>query len=381
MRLWRHAITRVAVCALAFGLAAHAAEAASARVLLKDGTWLRGDVVEADDGVWLSNAAGRTRLARDEIEKIEYLDAAPPPPTTKPAQPKEPPQTQPQNEPNKCWVQNGDAPTTQEAEPEAPEKEATTRPRGMEIPPLLDARDINRLRLYELTFVRGGLGEHDPLPMPEDVQVRFVNPRGEPDLEQLVRADIAKMPAPPPGWEQVLEHGKPLARLGLILRTTGMRYADRIEIRSDPEVFATFRKRVLPLVTKDCARSGCHSGPGAQALRFPTAPATGEAFAYTAFLILSTQRTRVGPLINRTLPDESALLTFMLPAEALPTNLSDHVHPPLKRGRFTPPLQSARDAEYAAIRQWIATLRNPAPEYQLEYRFPGWLRATTQPAR
>ena len=79
-------------------------------------------------------------------------------------------------------------------------------------------------------------------------------------------------------------------------------------------------------------------------------------------------------MIDRALPEDSALIRYMLPAEE-----GQPSHPPVERGRVMPVLRSTRDPRYQMLVEWISSLRSPHPDYQLEYVFPEWLKGSSQP--
>ncbi len=111
-----------------------------------------------------------------------------------------------------------------------------------------------------------------------------------------------------------------------------------------------------------------HGGQGAPDFRFPTGSQTGDEFVYTSFALLDRMETPAGPMIDRALPEESALIRYMLPAEK-----GEELHPPVERGRVAPVLRSTRDARYQTLVEWVDLLRSPHPDYELEYAFPAWL--------
>lgn len=231
-------------------------------------------------------------------------------------------------------------------------------------PPLLSARDINRLKLYELRL-------DGP---PEPLQVRFLRKQGQTSIEDLIRRDIENQSEPlHDDWPAILQRGRPDEKLRLIVRETGVRYAERIEIRNHPDVINTFRRQVLPLIERGCGR--CHAGPNAESFRFPAGSRQSQAYVYTLLLLLAEGETRHGPLINRSLPERSALLTYMLPPGE-----TSRAHPPLVRDKLLPPIRSRTDPNYQAILDWIAALRVPKPQYDLDYAYPDWLQRVALPA-
>lgn len=228
---------------------------------------------------------------------------------------------------------------------------------ALEPPPRISPRDIQRVRMSELPL-------DGP---PQRVRVRFSRPPGALDLEELVRDDLETMSVQETHWRRTLQRGQPHEKLQLILKYTGDKYADWIEIRSDPAPLAVFRRRVLPLL-RGCARSGCHGGDEAVRLRLPLGSGPSEAQVYTTFVLLDRLRTRHGPLIDREQPEASLLLDYMLPASQ-----TARPHPQTARP-WTPPLKGPGDRNYEAIVEWIASLRTPHPDYKLTYPFPGWVQ-------
>lgn len=371
-----------------------------ADLYLKDGTRLRGDVTETETEVILRNAAGETRFPRSVVEKIEYITA----PRSVDEEYRERARAlqptdldghfalaewardrkrydlvrrqckyilalDPEHKNARLLLEEAETRLTelnrpQDEEPPGPDR-TPARPPGIAAPALLGERDINRLRLYELRLDG----------RPEEIPVRFLKARGQPDLETLVRAEIEKLPDADPDWQRTLERGRPHEKLQLIVRHTGVKFADRIEVRGDPEVFQLFRRRILPLVLKGCARSGCHSGATSQAFRFPGGSQSSDGFAYTTFLLLDQTHTSSGPLIRRDLPEQSALLGYLLPATH-----TDKPHPPVKGARLNPPLRGRRDPDYEALLEWIGRLRVPHPTYELEYDFPDWFKPVPRSA-
>lgn len=323
---------------LCFGLLAAGPTLADlADVYLKNGLMLRGDVTQTDEEVVLKNAAGEVRIARAEIERIVAVGPAASQPASQPAAAPAP-----------------DEEPADEAEEAGPPPE----PGAVRLAPapVVSRRDIQLLRMQEL-----------PLEGPaEAVRLRFEKKRHTPDLPDVVLDELRKRPDYDARWADVLLHGEPYEQLQLILRLTGTQYADRITILDDPEVFARFRRQVLPLVNKGCARVGCHTGAAAQVFRFPAAPKTSDAYAYTCFVLLDQMRTSQGPLIDRDNPELSLLLHFLLPPSA-----TERPHPPMASGPpFKEVVRGPEDAQYQAVLEWIRYLLVPHTDYGLEYKNP-----------
>jgi hypothetical protein len=316
-RRWSWVLTMVAVAAVA--------RAEWADVYLTNGLKLRGDITTTATEVVLRNGAGEVRWPRNSVVHVEPVRAGRPTPTTAPTA-SSPPATQP-----------------------------TERDELPPAPPISD-QDIQRLKLGELT--RDGA--------PESVRVRFLRRGRERELPLEVLDDLRRRPDFRPEWESILLHGQAYEKLQLIVRMTGTAHADRIVIENDPEAFDRFRRRVLPLINRGCSVSGCHAGRSARGFRFPVAAQNSETYAYTTFVLLDQMQSRVGPLIDRTRPEDSVLLQYFLPAEA-----TDRAHPPVRRGPpLKPVLRSRDDAQYEAVRDWIQFLMMPRPDYGLRYEDP-----------
>ncbi len=393
---------------------AAAAVADMANVYLKDGTTLRGDVTVTDTEVVLRNPAGEKRYARDQVARIEWLKGEPG--QTGPATPATAPTQVLSVDAEYAqrfkalksddfdghfalaqWCQDrqrwdlvkkqcsyilGLAPDYANAKlllelannelskrAEAAQQKTGAKPEeeesGAPAAPLLSEHDIQRLKLYEYSL-------DGP---PEKLRVRFPKKERQQEVEQLVVRDLKGDPDFDAHRERQLLQGAPFEKLRLILKYTGMKYADRIEIIGDTEKFATFRRKIVPLLQKSCMNSGCHGSGVAEVFRFPAGSRQSEPFAYTSFLLLDRMVTSQGPLLDRGNPEDSVLLGFMLPPDA--TRMP---HPPVDHKRITPALRGTSDRNYSMIKEWIGTLIVPHPAYKLEYAFPNPLPPASQPA-
>lgn len=317
-----------------------------ADVYLKNGLTLRGDVSLTDTEVILRNAAGQVRLSRAEVDRIVPVPTLASQPATTPTTLPAPAAATPPGSQTPVAAGGLGA----EAGGAGPGAAELPPP-----PPLSDA-DIQRLRLGELRL-------DGPA---EVVRVRFLRKARQRDLPLEVLDVLRRRADFRPAWEDVLTRGLPHEKLQLIIRLTGTEHAERIAVDSDPAVFDAFRRRVLPLVNRGCARSGCHGGKGAREFRFPVGSSSSDTYAYTAFVLLDQMQTAYGPLVNRANPEESVLLTYMLPPET-----TDRGHPPVGRGpAFKPVVRGRDDRLYAAVLDWIDQLAVPRPDYGLVYENP-----------
>lgn len=333
-------VSTLVVAALAL---APRAAADLADVYLKNGLTLRGDVSLTDTEVILRNAAGQVRLPRAEVLRVVPLaDAA----------------SQPGAGPTSTPALAADTPPATESAAAGRGFDGEAGQGSVELPPAppLSDADIQRLRLGELRL-------DGPA---EVVRVRFLRKARQRDLPLEVLDVLRRRADFRAAWEDVLTRGLPHEKLQLIIRLTGTEHAERIAVDSDPAVFDAFRRRVLPLVNRGCARSGCHGGKGAREFRFPVGSSSSDTYAYTAFVLLDQMQTAYGPLVNRANPEESVLLTYMLPPET-----TDRGHPPVGRGpAFKPVVRGRDDRLYAAVLDWIDQLAVPRPDYGLAYENP-----------
>jgi hypothetical protein len=331
MRPRRYRALVVALAGAAAFCLARPARAELADVYLRSGLKLRADVTTTDDSVIVQNAAGRLRLPRAEVVRIVPLMGTASQPTTAPPVP----------------------PTRREAP--RPESGPAAAPELPPAPPLSD-EDIQRLKILELRLDG----------MPEPVHVRFLRKGRQRDLAAEVLDELRPRREYLPEWEEVRLRGQPHEKLQLIARQTGAEHIDRIMIENDPEVFATFRRRILPLVNRSCARSGCHGGHTARVFRLPAGSPSSDTYAYTTFVLLDQMETRHGPLLDRDDPGNSALLHDLLPQKD-----NDKGHPPVGHGpSFQGVIRDQEDRLYATVLNWINSLRVPHPAYGLTYTNP-----------
>lgn len=292
-----------------------------ADVRLRSGVWLRGDVYQSEEGIRLRNRLGEVFIAAEQVVDII--------PVTAPAGDGE----------------AADAPTAPGDEDEE-----------LSPAPFLSERDMNRLKLGELTL-------DGPA---EKVRPRFLRGPRQEELPREVLEVLRKRPDFDPRWETTLLRGQPDEKLQLIVRQTGMEHADRMDVRGDPRAYEMFERNVLKLVDKSCARSGCHAGTGARVFRFPIGSARNDKYVYTSFILLDQMETQYGPLIDRMNPEASTLVFYMLPRENNP-----RPHPQTEKGpAFRAVLRDHNDANYRAVVDWINYLLVPRPDYGLEYENP-----------
>ncbi len=382
---------RLQICGFAAGmlLAALAAAAVAdvAVVVLRDGTRLRGEVSGEPNEIVVQNVAGEVRLAKRDVASVEWVDDA----ESLDADYARRQAILAQGDAagtlalaewaagvgRRDWareqcrrvlqIEAGHAAATallQSLGEEAttPAGAAATQPNSsgpsvaaaqpeLPAPKLLSELDIRRLKLYEYPV-------YDP---PERLRIRISSKPAGFDVIAAARREAAAGDFDR-SIRELLDSDKPHEQVAGIVAVSGAKYAEQIDISGDLPSFATFRKKILPLVRTGCATAGCHGGGNAVAFRLPSGGTGTDEYVYTTFLLLDATVTQNGPLINRDSPEESALVTYMLPRAESP-----HPHPPVASGRLTPRLRGPRDPNYQMILDWVNSLRTPHPDYQLDY--------------
>ncbi|MFQ5424148.1 MAG: hypothetical protein ACE5F9_09230 [Phycisphaerae bacterium] len=225
-------------------------------------------------------------------------------------------------------------------------------------PKLLTRTQINRIRYMELRAMRLGLDAKRPdavvVKIPRETIEAFLDDMsGHPDFRGK-RTRQAFMRLTPP------------QKLHQIAIYKGADYVDKVEILSDPDVFKTFKRKVMPVVLRSCATAGCHTATNDEAvgLRLYKDPKRAVATTYTDFITLSSftigddehQRS----LIDRAFPEQSLVLTYLLPPKDVEPNLR---HPGDVRYRHE--FQSRGATAYKTMLAWIRSLKHPFEGYGL----------------
>jgi hypothetical protein len=258
-------------------------------------------------------------------------------------------------------------------------QDGTTRPSPRAIRPtsgnVLSEAQINRIRQRELRLADVEAARDRPrISFRDGVVKRFVDSR--PDLEF-----------------REFNRGNDVAKAMFMLRESrDPEIHEDIWIASHPTSVLEYLRRVEPVVLNGCATSGCHGGDAAASFALYN-PARDDATSYTNYYLLSTggvpvKREGVGAfgaeeqdgdtalarLIDRSQPDESLLLTYMLPRER-----TRFPHPEVEG--YNGMVLSVDAANYEIIRNWIRTLPLlPADEYGFEFKLDlPTTRAATRP--
>src|ERR1043166_4224143 len=149
-------------------------------------------------------------------------------------------------------------------------------------------------------------------------------------------------------------------KVHLMAAEKGAAFAEKIQISSDTEVFVEFRKRVMPAILQGCATSGCHAIGSGEEVKFELFkdPKKTPETTYANFIVLNDLQVDGMPLLNRSNPANSLLLSYMLPPKDVKADMR---HP--GKAEFRPIFQSKTGMGYRRIESWIQSLNDPADEY------------------
>lgn len=216
---------------------------------------------------------------------------------------------------------------------------ATARPAATQ-PALLSAETINRLRFAE--FCYKDMSDRPHVTISHAVIQEFL-------------AEMDKTGAMTEQEKAQFQQSDNDDKLRWIVLHTGMRFADRIQVNTEPRSLATYRQKVWPIISRSCAMPACHGGQDAGDLRLILS-ATPPAVGVTNFYLLNTFEGADGQLVDREHPEASLLLQYgLVPDQA------EMKHPvPIK-----PLYLGTNDAKYRVVLDWIRALRTPAPQYRV----------------
>jgi len=233
----------------------------------------------------------------------------------------------------------------------------------------LTKADINRIRFSELLTLRA----QDPQDPAAIERVRVMVPREA--AEQFVSEMAGKRFYEGNEGRNRFMKLTPENKLREIVRETGVAYADRVEIRSDPAVFLMFRRKVLPRVIQGCGTANCHGGVSGDKLNYKLwdDPKRSEQALYRNFLLLDETQLDYGKgdslrryfMIDRARPEESLLLAWLVKGDLTPVPLA---HP--GKAKVQPVFYNITNEGYQDILGWIGMLRIPRPDYGVRLQPP-----------
>jgi hypothetical protein len=238
----------------------------------------------------------------------------------------------------------------------------------------LTSPEINRIRYMELRGMRMKTEQPDRVSCKvprETVDDFLLEMQGHADFQgERARLNFHKLTAP--------------QKLHAIAQYKGAAYADKVEITSDPEVFLEFKKRVMPIVSRGCGTLACHGASERDVGRFVlyNDPKKTAGTTYANFLMLNEISYNGHRLIDRAQPENSLLLTYMLPKEDIQPDLR---HP--GNVKVEPIFRSSGPRGFRRIRDWISSLKHPADDYgvhlypvAVDTEGPGDVSKPTEPA-
>ncbi len=207
---------------------------------------------------------------------------------------------------------------------------------------MLTQAEINRIRIAEF---RPG----------ERLSIRFKNDVID---RYLAREEFKRDPA----YCQMFRDFTDEEKLTSMVRTTGMEYADSIEVRSDPRAIRVFKDDVMPLVRKGCATLQCHGGKAPPKIRLygRSTPAAVYTNFYTLDRFTKSVRStvddsvRILRMFDRSYPEEGFFLNYIVPSQYVTMGMLAHP------GESEPITDGPDDRDYIAVRSWIQrVLRQP----------------------
>ncbi len=225
----------------------------------------------------------------------------------------------------------------------------------------LTPEEINRVRFMELRTLRlRDEREVDRVRVliPRDVSTAFLDDMaGRPRFEgREARRRFLRL--------------RPEQKLAIIAHESKDKYADRIQIRTDPEVFFDFRTRVMPIILRGCATSKCHGGSNAPDTGFVLYDDLHRSAdtTYTNFLALDEyvldkkegEDTKRYYMIDRGRPNDSLLLAWLVRSDQTPMRVKHPGDKPIKEVFL-----NQSKPGYRLIRDWIDDLDVPRPDFRV----------------
>jgi len=227
-------------------------------------------------------------------------------------------------------------------------------PRDADSTPLIDRitpEMINRIRFMELRAARAKR-QDNPEQLVDRVSVQ-ISPETVNKFLVLKQGDFSFRGDAARKRFLAMTPAQKLAVIAWWVRDTNdeFQFADDVRIQRDPEILVDFRKRIQPTLLANCASAACHGSlDPSNKFRLFNDPKRRDQMTYANFLTLRQWLVNDQPLINRDKPDDSLLLTYVLPESE-----SRHPHP--RTADFRPLYQKRAARGYRNLHDWIASLR------------------------
>ena len=238
----------------------------------------------------------------------------------------------------------------------------------------LDDEQINLVRQAELQDADARAGGNRPnISFRDGVLKRFTDGQIDFDFREFNRSDdVTKA-------------------LRILRESREPEMHEDVRIANHPLGIMEYLRRVEPIILNGCATSDCHGGAAAAAFALHPS-ARDESVSYANFYILNTtavrlpqaekgvfdadtDEPRVRRLIDRAVPEQSLLLSYMLPR-----NKTRSPHPLVND--FNGLVLSSDAPHYQIVRRWITEALGPQPIRGYGFDFALELpasRPTTQP--
>jgi hypothetical protein len=237
------------------------------------------------------------------------------------------------------------------------EKEGEEQPAGLR---RLTQKEVNRIRYMELRGMRLTTERPDRVTVripKEAVNDFLLEMEGRADFRDHMQRLAGSAGEKP---RQTFLKLSTAQKLHWIAYYRGVAYADKVEIRKDPEVFVEFKANVLPFVLRGCAASGCHAASAGYSgeFRLFTDRHKHADTLYANFLMLNEIEVNGHKLIDRAQPENSLLLNYMLPSDDVKPEFRHPGNVKLK------PMFLVRTArQFRRVQDWIGSLKHPMEYY------------------
>jgi hypothetical protein len=229
------------------------------------------------------------------------------------------------------------------------EKEANAVGTGVAREWLLPDDDVYHIRLEELRPEERGL----PIQFRNNVIERFIKKwRGREEFRAF-------------GFEDTFRAWSPAQQVAFMREKNpdDTDIKDDILVQNDPRALTDFRQRIWPIIASSCATASCHgSGDPKGGLRLFSVGGRNDRIDDTNFALFDGFVSRGRRMVDRSTPDVSLILQFMLPED-----LAQFRHPvPIQ-----PAVGRRAEAKYVTMLEWIRSLHKPPhPDYRLSYKPP-----------
>ena len=213
---------------------------------------------------------------------------------------------------------------------------------------ILDADDVNIMRVYEIDF--------------KNPPKLFVSPESIREVLEKY-GDSNLIPSDSSGRTRLFR-ADPLEIARLIFKLKARDLYARIEVNSEPAALNLFRLKVHDgWLIPNCATSRCHGGIDAGKFFLHRRGSKTDKVRYTNLLILERWNELERPLINYERPADSLLIQY-----ALPRKEARFPHPDVKG--FRPVFSRSNQRLLEATLSWINSMYQPRTRYPVNYDPP-----------